>query len=199
MYKKYFKRLLDLFFCIIGLPVFFLLMLLITPIILITDKGSVFYNANRLGKNGKLFKMYKFRTMYMNAPDIRNEDGSTYNSENDPRVTPIGRFLRKTSIDEFPQFLNILRNEMSLVGPRPGLPLEDDIMPDDEKKRRSIAPGITGYSQALFRNSDSVEERMKNDIYYVNNVSLFLDIKIIIKTIASVIKRKNINRNDVKR
>ena len=99
MYKKFFKRLIDLMFCLIGLPFFLIAFIIFAPIIYFTDKGPVFYNAQRIGKDGKLFKMYKFRSMYVNAPDIRLSDGSTYNGEDDPRVTPIGRFMRKTSID----------------------------------------------------------------------------------------------------
>ena len=123
MYKKFFKRLIDLLFCLIGLPFFLVAFIIFAPIIYFTDKGPVFYNAKRIGKDGKLFKMYKFRSMYVNAPDIRLSDGSTYNGEDDPRVTPIGRFMRKTSIDELPQFLNVLLGHMSIIGPRPDPPI----------------------------------------------------------------------------
>ena len=112
MYKKYFKRILDLALAIIALPIWFIILIVIGPLIYFEDKGPIFYNAPRLGKNGKIFKMYKFRTMKVNSPDLRNEDGSTYNSENDPRLTRIGRLLRKTSLDETPQIINVLKGDM---------------------------------------------------------------------------------------
>ena len=117
MYRLCIKRFLDFVFGLLGFPFFLLALLIFGPIIKVTDKGPIFYNAERIGKNGSLFKMYKFRSMYVNAPDIRNSDGSTYNSKDDARVTPIGRFMRSTSIDELPQIINILNGTMSLIGP----------------------------------------------------------------------------------
>ena len=122
MYKKCIKRVIDFTLSVIGMPVFLLSFIIVAPIIFISDRGPVFYNANRIGKKGKTFKMYKYRSMNVNAPDIRLNDGSTYNSENDPRVTKVGRILRKTSIDELPQILNVFWGDMSLIGPRPNLP-----------------------------------------------------------------------------
>ena len=121
MYKLFFKRLIDLLLCLIGLPLFAVAYVIFAPIIYFTDKGPVFYNAERIGRNGKLFKMYKFRSMYVDAPDIRLADGSTYNGDDDPRVTSVGRFMRKTSIDELPQFFNVMLGQMSIIGPRPQL------------------------------------------------------------------------------
>jgi len=112
MYKKYFKRVFDLLLALIALPFWLILLIIIAPLIYFDDKGPIFYNAPRLGKNGVIFKMYKFRTMKVNSPDLRNEDGSTYNSENDPRLTRIGRLLRKTSLDETPQIINVLKGDM---------------------------------------------------------------------------------------
>ena len=118
---------------------------MIAPIIYFTDKGPVFYNAKRAGKRAKPFKMFKFRSMYVNSPDLRNADGSTYNGEDDPRVTRIGKILRKTSLDELPQLLNVLLGDMSFVGPRPTLATKTwDELDDVRKKRASIRPGITG-------------------------------------------------------
>lgn len=196
MYKKHVKRVIDVTASIVGLPFFGLALLIVAPLIVIEDHGPVFYNADRLGFNTKTFKMYKFRSMKVNAPDIRNSDGSTYNSKDDPRVTRVGRILRKTSIDEIPQIINVLKGDMSLVGPRPGLPEEWGDYGNDEKLRRSVRPGITGYSQAYYRNSDTMEERMKNDINYAQNVTFLLDCRIIAKTILSVIRKENVNRND---
>ena len=119
MYVKVGKRAIDFIIGLIALPFILLVTVVIAPLIYFNDKGPIFYNAERLGKNGIPFKMYKFRSMMVNAPDIRNEDGSTYNGDADPRVTKIGRFMRKTSIDELPQFLNVLLGNMSLIGPRP--------------------------------------------------------------------------------
>ena len=191
MYKHFFKRLIDILVSLIALPFLLLVLIIFAPIIYFTDKGPVFYNAHRIGKNGKLFKMYKFRSMYVNAPDIRLEDGSTYNGEDDPRVTPIGRFIRKTSIDELPQMLNILLGHMSLVGPRPDPPDWLERYPEDIKVFLTVRPGITGYSQAYFRNSADGEEKMRNDAYYATACTFWLDIKIFFKTIATVLKAEN--------
>ena len=190
------KRLLDIVISLVGLPFFALIYIVVAPIIYLSDKGSVFYNADRLGYKGKVYKMFKFRSMKMNAPDIRNADGSTFNSEDDPRVTKIGRILRKTSLDETPQILNVLKGDMSIIGPRPNLPsVPYDLLPEIERKRLDVRPGITGYNQAYFRNSVSPEEKYKNDVKYVESVSFAFDVKILFQTIKSVIKRENINTN----
>ena len=193
MYRLYIKRILDILFSLIFLPFFVVIILTLTPFIRIWDQGPIFYNAYRMGKKGRRFKMFKFRSMKVNAPDLRNPDGSTYNAENDPRLTKIGRFLRKTSIDELPQLINVLIGDMSLVGPRPTL-YSDKYPSYDEhtKKRYDVRPGITGYTQAYFRNSIGQEEKFKHDVWYVENLSFLLDMKILIKTFFSVIKRENI-------
>lgn len=138
--------------------------------------------------------MYKFRSMKVNAPDLRNEDGTTFNSENDPRVTKIGRLLRKTSLDETPQLFNVIKGDMALIGPRPDL--TDGEMTSDRKKKLTVRPGITGYSQAYYRNSDSVKQRMINDLYYVDHVSFGLDMKILMRTIQTVFQHQNVYRNE---
>ncbi|MCK9329632.1 MAG: sugar transferase, partial [Candidatus Cloacimonetes bacterium] len=109
MYRDFFKRIFDLVLAIIALPFWLIILVIVGPMIYFQDKGSIFYNAPRLGKDGKIFKMYKFRSMKMNALDLRNEDGSTFNAEDDPRLTNIGKFMRKTSLDETPQLLNIIK------------------------------------------------------------------------------------------
>lgn len=191
MYKAFFKRVIDVVLALMALPFVLLLIIIFAPIIYFTDKGPVFYNAERVGKDGKPFKMYKLRSMYVNAPDIRLADGSTYNGEDDPRVTPVGRFMRKTSIDELPQVLNVLQGKMSWIGPRPD-PLDWlERYPEDVKVFLTVRPGITGYSQAYFRNSVDGAEKMKNDVFYALNCSFVLDIKILCKTIAVVVKREN--------
>lgn len=191
MYKTVIKRLLDLFVGIIGFPFFLIAFLIFGPIIKATDKGPVFYNAERIGKNGKLFKMYKFRSMYVNAPDIRLADGSTFNGEDDPRVTKIGKLLRATSLDELPQILNILNGTMSLIGPRPDPPDWLDKYPDDIKIFLTVRPGLTGYNQAYFRNSADGKQKMINDAYYARHLSFILDTKIFFKTISTVLSRGN--------
>lgn len=187
------KRVVDLLFALFFFPFFVIIFILIAPIIYFTDKGPVFYNAFRMGKKGKRFTMYKLRSMKINAPDLRNPDGSTFNSENDPRVTKIGKFIRKTSIDELPQLLNVLKGDMSLVGPRPTLYSNDYSTFDKQtKKRYEVLPGITGYTQAFYRNSIGQDEKFRYDSWYVDNMNFALDVKIIFKTVASVLKQKDI-------
>lgn len=195
MYKLFVKRLLDLLFGLVGLPFFLLAFLIFAPIIYFTDRGPIFYNAKRIGKDGKLFKMFKFRSMYVNAPDIRLADGSTYNGENDPRVTPVGKFMRSTSIDELPQLLNVLNGTMSLIGPRPDPPDWMDRYPEDIKVFLTVRPGITGYSQAYWRNSITSFQKMKNDAYYATHCTFWFDVKIFIKTIMTIILRRGIYTN----
>lgn len=196
MYKHFFKRLIDICIGLVALPFVLLIIVALGPIIYFTDKGPVFYNANRAGKDYKPFKMFKLRSMYVNSPDIRNADGSTFNSDNDPRVTPVGRFIRKTSLDEFPQFLNILLGDISFIGPRPKLYCPEKYpngLPEYMKKSFMVKPGVTGYAQAYYRNSIANEEKFKWDGYYADNVSFVMDVKIIFKTIKSVLFRENIN------
>lgn len=196
MYQYFIKRLFDIIGSLILLPFVLLEIIILAPFIWLTDKGPVFYNALRAGKNYKPFKMFKLRSMYVNSPDLKNADGSTYNSDDDPRVTPIGRIMRKTSLDEFPQFLNILLGDMSFVGPRPKLYKEgrlDNETDENIIKSFSVKPGVTGYAQAYFRNSITQDEKFKWDAYYANNVTLWMDIKILFQTVWSVIARKNIN------
>ena len=196
MYDKFFKRLFDLIFAFMLLPIFLLVFIIVGPLIVITDGFPIFYNSQRRGMHGVPFQMYKFRSMKNNAPDIRNEDGSTFNSENDPRITKIGRILRKLSIDEIPQLLNIIKGDMSFVGPRPNLSTKSYSSLDDlRKKRLSVRPGITGYSQAYYRNSISQHEKYVYDGYYVDHISFILDFKIVLKTFSTVLLRKNIYIN----
>lgn len=196
MYKNCIKRLIGLCLSIVGLPFFAVVFAIIAPIIVIEDKGPVFYNASRLGKNGKIYKMFKFRSMKVNAPDIKNADGTTYNSEDDPRVTKIGKIIRKTSLDETPQLLNVLIGNMSFIGPRPDLPGDDKKLyrPGDEVKL-TVNPGITGYSQAYYRNSSTLDQRFDGDVYYAKNISFLLDLKILFKTIKTVFTHENVFRN----
>ncbi len=192
MYRKI-KRVMDFLLAVLALPFFLLILIVIAPLIYFSDYGPVFYNSYRLGVNGKKFKMYKFRSMKINAPDIRLADGSTYNGDDDPRITKIGRFLRKTSIDELPQIFNILNGTMSFIGPRPD-PLDWlERYTDEEKIVLTVKPGISGYNQAYFRNNADGRTKLNNDMYYAENISFGLDTKIFIKTIKTVLLRENIN------
>lgn len=196
MYLLFFKRLFDILIGLVALPFVLLIIICCAPFIYLTDRGPIFYNANRAGKGYKPFKMFKLRSMYVNSPDFKNPDGSTFNSDNDSRVTPIGRFLRKTSLDEFPQFLNVLIGDMSFIGPRPKLyntskSLEK--MNEELRKSYMVKPGITGYAQAFYRNSVTQEEKFHWDAYYAEKIGFKMDVKIIFQTFYSVITRKNIN------
>lgn len=162
---------------------------------MLDDSGPLFYYSKRLGKNGKPFLMIKYRTMKINSPDLRNPDGTTFSSPSDSRLTKIGKFLRETSVDEIPQVLNVLMLKMSFVGPRPD-PLEwYNISNEEVKKKYSVRPGITGYTQAYFRNTLSLEEKNKNEVYYSKNVSFQLDLRIIFATVKRVFSKGNVYRN----
>lgn len=192
MYKHFFKRLIDFMSALIFLPFLLILIIVVAIAIKAEDKGPVFYTANRLGKNEKVYKMYKFRTMKVNAPDLRNPDGSTFNSEEDPRLLKTGKLFRKTSIDEIPQILNVLIGNMSIIGPRPDLPEHINQYSEEDKLKLSVLPGLSGYNQAYFRNSIEWAERKKNDVYYARNISFLFDCKIFLKTIQTVLFRKNV-------
>lgn len=195
LYKNCLKRLLDILLSLLALPFVAIVGIPIAIAVNREDGGPVFYRSLRYGKDMKKFSMLKFRSMKVNAEDIRNQDGTTYNSENDERQTKIGRLLRKTSLDELPQFVNVLKGDMSFIGPRPSPMGNEATYTDFVKKKFRVRPGITGYNQALKRNSATLEERYKNDVFYAENVSFPLDVKIILMTIVSVLKRKNIYRS----
>ena len=193
MYNKV-KRVIDFCISLIILPIILVLLLIVGIAIKLEDRGPIFYMGERIGYHGKIFKMFKFRSMKVNAPDLRYEDGSTYNSEDDPRVTKVGRFLRKTSIDEVPQFLNVLIGDMALIGPRPDSAFYLSEYTDEERVILDVRPGITGYNQAINRNAVGTKEKLQNDIYYVKHMSFFFDVKIIFMTIKCVLFSKNIYR-----
>ena len=192
IYRLYVKRILDFAIALIALPFVCLLTIPIGLAIKLDDYGKVFYVSKRYGRNMSTFGMLKYRTMIMDAPDIRNRDGSTYNSEDDPRLTKVGRVLRKTSLDELPQLINVLLGHMSLVGPRPSPMGNEATYTDYVKRKFQVRPGITGYNQVLKRNSASLKERYDNDVFYAENISFVFDIKILLMTVVSVIKKENI-------
>jgi exopolysaccharide biosynthesis polyprenyl glycosylphosphotransferase len=196
--QKVLKRLLDIVAGLLGTLVTGVLFIILAPIIYIQSPGPIFFKQTRMGKNGRRFKMYKFRSMYMDAEERKKElaeqnkmSGLMFKVDNDPRITPIGRFIRKTSLDEFPQFINILKGDMSLVGTRP--PTEDEYEQYElrHKSRLAIKPGLTGMWQASGRSDiTDFEEVVRLDNEYIKNFSLRLDIKIIWKTVAVVLLRK---------
>lgn len=192
MYVHFFKRFSDLIVALVALPFVLFAICIFSPIIYFEDRGPVFYKAQRIAKGGKSFSMLKFRSMKVNAPDIRLADGSTYNGDDDPRVTKVGKFMRSTSLDEIPQFLNILFGQMSLIGIRPD-PLDWlNVYNEHEKVILTVKPGITGYNQVYYRNSADGALKLKNDVYYAEHISFVLDCKIVMKTIKTVLFRENI-------
>jgi lipopolysaccharide/colanic/teichoic acid biosynthesis glycosyltransferase len=181
---------------LIGLVFLAIAFVFVAPAIYIEDRGPIFYNGKRIGRNGVLYPMHKFRSMMVNAPDIRLSDGSTYNGKDDPRVTKVGRVLRETSLDELPQLWNVLKGEMSLIGPRPDPPDWLDKYPADKRSFLTVRPGITGYSQAYYRNSDEASEKLEHDCFYAENLSFKLDVKILLKTVQTVLKHDNLYREE---
>jgi undecaprenyl phosphate N,N'-diacetylbacillosamine 1-phosphate transferase len=152
-----------------------------------SSSGPVLFAQMRLGRNGQPFRLLKFRTMYVNASDVRNSDGSAYCGEDDARVTRVGRFLRKTSLDELPQFVNVLYGDMSLVGPRPDQVDQFRFYTEQEKRKLLVKPGITGLAQISGRNRISWELRKSLDAKYVETQSVLLDVKILFKTVPCVL------------
>lgn len=192
------KRILDILLSFVGLIVLSPVFLLIGIIIKIDSKGPVFFTHKRIGKNGKEIGIYKFRTMHENAEKmIQNftkeqmeEYKENYKLKNDPRITKIGKFLRKTSLDELPQILNILKGDLAIIGPRPVVISELEKYGPNKGKFLSVKPGLTGYWQANGRSTTTYEERIEMELYYVENRNLWLDIKIFLKTFISVLKKE---------
>ena len=192
-YQKILKRVIDFFVSLIISPIVLIICIIFGLLIYIEDKGDIFYISERRGINGSVFKMYKLRSMKLNSPDLRNPDGSTYNSNKDERLTKTGKLIRKISIDELPQIFNVLKGEMSFIGPRPSLvSMRYDELDEYRKKRLNVLPGITGYSQAYYRNTISQSEKIIKDCWYVDNISLSTDLKILIKTIKIVLFKTGI-------
>ncbi len=183
------KYLLDRVFSCILLIVLCPLFIFICILIKLDSKGSVMFIQQRVGKSQKLFNIYKFRTM---IPDAVNIGNGVYTEENDPRITRIGKFLRKTSLDELPQLLNIFFGDMSFIGPRPTLEYQVKQYNDFQKKRLRMKPGVTGLAQINGRNSISWPERIKHDVQYVENWSLGLDLKIFLKTFWVIFKQEGL-------
>lgn len=201
--EKGIKRLVDIIAGLVGtiLLIPITICIYIAKKILKEDDGPIFYDHLRIGKDGKHFKLYKYRSMIVGADEIlkeylaeneaaRIEFEKNQKLKNDPRITKLGNFLRKTSLDEFPQFINVLKGDMSLVGPRPIVDREVELFGDKMKTVHSVRPGLTGYWAANGRSDTTYEQRVEMEAYYAENFSLLLDIKIILKTIKSVIKKE---------
>lgn len=189
------KRLIDVFGAALGLIFLFPLFVLVAFIIKLEDpKGPIFFRQVRVGKDGANFHMYKFRSMVSNAEEMlpelieKNEiQGAMFKMKDDPRTTKIGKFIRKTSIDELPQFWNVLKGDMSLVGPRPPLPREVEEYSDYDKQRLLVTPGCTGLWQVSGRNGLSFDQMVELDLRYIKDRSVLMDIKIILKTFGALL------------
>lgn len=195
----FFKRVIDIFGSLLGIVILSPLFLIISMTIKFTSRGPIFFKQKRLGKKGKIFKIYKFRTMINGAEKIGT---GVFTSGRDDRITKVGKFLRGTSLDELPQLFNIFLGTMSIVGPRPPVtyhPYVYEDYPDTFKDRFKMKPGITGYAQVVGRNTLTWEERFKYDLYYVEKFNIFLDFKIIIKTIFVFASKKQIFDTENKR
>ena len=197
---KFVKRAFDFIAALAAIVAISPLLLIISAIVYLGDPGPVIYGQVRIGKNGKAFKMWKFRSMYKNADkmldQLTDEQRQQYITEfkidNDPRITPVGNFLRKTSLDELPQLFNVLCNDMSLVGPRPLIKSEiQTYYADMFDTLLSVKPGVTGYWQAYARNNATYQsgQRQQMEMYYVNHASIMLDIKILFRTVVSVLRK----------
>ncbi|EJT5919222.1 sugar transferase [Clostridium perfringens] len=187
------KRMFDLMASAIGIIAISPILLIISIAIKVTSEGPILFKQERLGKDGKVFKIIKFRTMVINAEKIG--DGIRVKSDSDSRITKVGKFLRATSLDELPQLFNVIKGDMSLVGPRPPLtyhPYKYNDYSDEQKKRFNMRPGVTGLAQVTVRNSVSWDGRIPIDIEYINNFNLLEDIKILILTVFKVFKRESI-------
>lgn len=200
---KFTKRIIDIIGSIIGILILIptTLIIYLARKVLKEDKGPLFYEQLRYGENGKVFRLYKFRSMCIGADkklkeylenndEAREEFEKTHKLQNDPRITKIGNFLRKSSLDELPQMINILKGDMSFVGPRPVVEKEVEEYGTNKDKFLSVRPGLTGYWQVNGRSNTTYEERMKMELYYVDNCSMWLDIRIFFKTFITVFKKE---------
>lgn len=193
MYKNYIKRVLDFFLSLVAIIGLSPILIVIIIWLLIANKGAgVFFLQDRPGKDGKVFKVIKFKSM----TDETDESGKLL--PNELRITPVGRFIRKTSIDELPQLFNVLKGDMSLIGPRPLKVQYLELYSTEQARRHEVRPGITGWAQVNGRNSITWTEKFKMDVWYVDNCSFILDLKIVYLTFKSVLKKTGINSSDTK-
>lgn len=192
------KRITDVVLATLALIMLSPVFAIIAIAIKLESKGPVFFKHTRIGKNGKIIKLYKFRSMVVNAeelikgftPEQMKEYKENYKLTNDPRITKVGEFLRKTSLDELPQLLNIIKGDLSIIGPRPVVSEELKKYGYNINKFLSVTPGLTGYWAANGRSNTTYEQRMQMELFYIDNMSLKMDIKVFLKTILSVVKKE---------
>ena len=188
MYKHFFKRLFDILISFFALLVLSPLMLILAILVGVTSKGPILFKQDRLGRNGKVFKMFKFRSMVVGA-----ESQGVYSDNKDKRVTKVGKFLRKTSLDELPQLINMLKGDMSLIGPRPPLtyhPWSIENYTEEQKRMFDVRPGMTGWAQVNGRKEVEWHKRIELNVWYVDHISFLLDVKIFFMTIFKVFKNE---------
>ena len=191
MYKNFFKIIFDFLACFIGLVVLSPVFIIVTIGLFFANQGKPFFFQLRPGKDGVIFKIIKFKTMN----DKKDENGNLLSDGE--RLTPIGSFVRKTSLDEIPQLFNVLMGDMSLIGPRPLLVHYLELYSDFQKRRHAVRPGISGWAQVNGRNAISWDKKFELDVWYVDNISFLLDVKILFKTVLKVVKSEGINAADV--
>ena len=182
LYKHFFKRVFDFVLALILLILAAIPMIIVAICIKVEDGGPVIYKSKRVGKKCKVFNTYKFRSMKVNREELKS------NMTHEQMVTKVGKFIRKTSIDELPQLFNILRGQMSFIGPRPWIPEYYEWFTDEQKRRSDVLPGISGLAQVKGRNGINIFKKIEYDIYYVDHISLWLDIKLVFETIYQVFK-----------
>lgn len=187
MYQYFIKRVLDFVIALMGFVLLFPVFFIVLILLMINNKGNPFFFQDRPGKKEKIFKVVKFKTMN----DNKGHDGKLL--PDSVRLTSLGKFIRKTSLDEIPQLLNVLKGDMSLIGPRPLLPEYLPLYNSEQKKRHKVRPGITGWAQINGRNAISWEKKFEYDVWYVNEISFLLDVKIFFKTFMKVFKSEGIN------
>lgn len=190
MYRLFFKRFLDFFAALFGFLILSPLFVIVAIGLFFANQGKPFFFQLRPGKHGKIFKIVKFKTMN----DKKDADGNLLSDVQ--RLTKIGSFVRKTSLDEIPQLLNVIKGDMSLIGPRPLLPQYLSLYSDFQNRRHEVKPGITGWAQVNGRNAISWDTKFELDVWYVDHISFFLDLKILFKTILKVVKSEGINAAD---
>ena len=191
MYRYFFKRVLDCFTTCFAFLILSPILIIVAIGLFFANNGKPFFFQDRPGKNGKIFKIIKFKTMN----DKKDKNGNLLSD--DLRLTKIGTFVRKTSLDELPQLINVLKGEMSLIGPRPLLTQYMHLYNDFENRRHEVKPGITGWAQVNGRNAISWDKKFELDVWYVNNCSFSVDMKILVKTVLKVVKKEGINAANV--
>ena len=182
MYKHFFKRVFDFILALILLILAAIPMIIVAICIKVEDGGPVIYKSKRVGKKCKIFNTYKFRSMKVNREELKS------NMTHEQMVTKVGKFIRKTSLDELPQLFNILRGQMSFIGPRPWIPEYYEWFTDEQKRRADVLPGISGLAQVKGRNGINIFKKIEYDIYYVDHLTFWLDIKLVFETIYQVFK-----------